>query len=403
MLHSFLFLQGPGSPLFPLLGKELIRQGHKVLRVNFCGGDLLFGLGLPLLNFRKKPAQARPFFESVLTAHRVTDVVLFGDCRPIHRTAMDAAKDAGARIWVLEEGYLRPDWITLEQGGVNGYSSLLRTPEDYLELAKHLPDREDRKMPGGFKRRVLYDIMYYVANGLCYPFFPNFETHRLYPMPFEYAGWIRRLLLRILRREGRRAVRCIQSLIAERTPFYLVPLQLDTDFQIRTHSPFGRLNPMVELVVGSFAAHAPSDSTLVVKNHPLDNGMVDLRNFVERLANRHGVSRRVRFIDGGHLPTLLSTTRGVVVVNSTAGFSALIHGRPLKALGKAFYDMPGLTFQGDLDEFWSYRTGPDRDLLSAVRKVVLHATQINGNLFTMGGLATAVPQLAHKLTSVAEG
>jgi capsular polysaccharide export protein len=402
MSQSFLFLQGPGSPLFPLLGKELIRQGHKVLKVNFCGGDRLFGLGLPSVSFRRKPSQASTFFESIIAANKVTDVVLFGDCRSIHQTAMGVAKSAGARIWVIEEGYLRPDWITLERDGVNGFSSLPKTPEEYFALADSIPEREDRKMPGGFKRRVLFDILYYVANGLLYPLYLNYETHRLYPMPFEYAGWIRRLALRIMRREERRAERTTQSLIASMTPFYLFPLQLDTDFQIRTHSDFGRLNPVIELVIASFAAHAPRENVLVIKNHPLDNGMVDLRRFIAGLAKRNGVHERVHFIDGGHLPTLLSVTRGVVVVNSTVGFSALIHGRPLKALGKAFYDMPGLTFQGNLDDFWAYQAKPDRNLLNSVRKVVLHTTQINGNLFTVGGLAAAVPQMANKLTNVSE-
>ena len=36
------------------------------------------------------------------------------------------------------------------------------------------------------------------------------------------------------------------------------------------------------------------------------------------------------------------------LVNSTTGLSALHNNRPLKVLGRALFDLPGLTFQGSL-------------------------------------------------------
>jgi capsular polysaccharide export protein len=35
----------------------------------------------------------------------------------------------------------------------------------------------------------------------------------------------------------------------------------------------------------------------------------------------------------------------VVTINSTVGLSALAQGRATKTLGRAFYDLPGLTHQ----------------------------------------------------------
>jgi capsular polysaccharide export protein len=43
---------------------------------------------------------------------------------------------------------------------------------------------------------------------------------------------------------------------------------------------------------------------------------------------------------------VLAPAAGVVTVNSTAGLQALREGKPVVALGRALYDMPGLTFQG---------------------------------------------------------
>ena len=39
----------------------------------------------------------------------------------------------------VEEGYVRPDWVTFEAGGVNGHSTLPRDPQWYLETAASLP------------------------------------------------------------------------------------------------------------------------------------------------------------------------------------------------------------------------------------------------------------------------
>ena len=91
----------------------------------------------------------------------------------------------------------------------------------------------------------------------------------------------------------------------------------------------------------SFAAYSEPDSLLVIKNHPLDTGLIEYRRYTERLAHELRVADRVRFIDAGHLPTLLDHAKGVVVVNSTVGLSALHHRRPLITLGDAIYSIPG--------------------------------------------------------------
>ena len=65
---------------------------------------------------------------------QVTDLHVFGDWRPLHREAVLLARVRGIRVWAYEEGYLRPDYITMEQGGVNGLSSLPNTREGMAEL-----------------------------------------------------------------------------------------------------------------------------------------------------------------------------------------------------------------------------------------------------------------------------
>jgi capsular polysaccharide export protein len=62
---------------------------------------------------------------------------------------------------------------------------------------------------------------------------------------------------------------------------------------------------------------------------------------------------------------------------------------PVIALGTAIYDMPGLTEQRALDEFWGAPTPPDRDLYDALRRVLAARCLIPGGFFTEAGLALA--------------
>jgi capsular polysaccharide export protein len=128
----------------------------------------------------------------------------------------------------------------------------------------------------------------------------------------------------------------------------------------------------------------------VIKRHPLDNGLANFRRQARRIARRLKLGDRVLVMDGGHLPTLLSKSAGVVVVNSTSGISALHHNRPVAVLGRAIFNLAGLTHQGDLDGFWRERTPPDPELYRAFRKVVLTRAQVNGSFFTAEGLNLAL-------------
>src|SRR5205085_11035571 len=105
-------------------------------------------------------------------------------------------------------------------------------------------------------------------------------------------------------------------------------------------------------VVTSFAARAPRDAALVIKHHPLDRGFHDYSRLIRGLREEFALDQRLLYIHDQHLPTLLESMRGAVVINSTAGLSALSHNAPVKVCGVAIYDIRGLTFQGSLDNFW---------------------------------------------------
>jgi capsular polysaccharide export protein len=382
---------------FERLGAALSARGHTVRRINFNGGDRVFW-NLPNgLDFRGREHEWPEFLERFVTDRAISDIILFGDCRPLHRAAIRVAERHRLLVHVVEEGYMRPDWITFEQGGVNGYSSLPKDPGWYREQATALPEWErPPKVPGSFRRRACEDVIYNLASTAALWRFPHYRTHRPYHQAIEYAGWVRRLAL--MRRLERQAAAAIERLTGE--PIYFFPLQLDCDYQMRVHSPFRATHLAIDHVLGSFARHAPPTSRLVVKLHPMDSGLVDWAGMVGHVAAEHMVAERVTVLDGGELPKVLARVHSVVTVNSTVGGEALSKGLPVIALGKAVYDMPGLTYQGGLDQFWTEARPPDSDLFDAFRRVLAARCMIPGSFFNEAGLRLAVGAAVARLEAV---
>jgi capsular polysaccharide export protein len=400
--RRFLFLQGPIGPFFRLLAQRLRAGGCAVHRIHFNGGDSQFRSGGGAVAYRGGRRQWPAFLEQRLQQWQITDLVLFGDCRPLHRLAIDAARRQGLEVHVFEEGYLRPNWITLEAGGVNDNSSLPRDGAWYREAAQGLPQWDPgTPVIGSFPRRAAEDVLYNLLSWLCTPLFPGYSTHKPWHPFVEYRAGARRFLSRGADRQKRDRVAA--ELASGSRPYYLMPLQLDADSQIRFHSSFGGMAPAIEQVVESFARHAPLDSLLAVTEHPLDAGVVDQRQVTLRLAQLAGVTGRVVFMRGGSTDPLVQGARGVITVNSTLGVLALSYGVPVKTLGRALYDMPGLTFQPVLHRFWNEGAPPDAALFDCFRRVLVGRTQINGGLYCRAGLLLAADNAAQRLIGTPAG
>ncbi|MBR0679874.1 capsular biosynthesis protein [Roseomonas eburnea] len=387
--RSFLFLQGLATHFFVRLGDALAARGHAVHRVNLSPGDRLFWRRPNATDFTGRPEDWPAALAALIEAHEVTDLVMFSDCRPMHVAALDLARSRGVTCWVLEEAYLRPGYITLENGGVNANSPLPRNAGAILALARGLPPAApETASAGSFLRRATDDVRYNVANQLGRRRFPHWRTHRQWNAFHEYAGWIARGALRPARRAMAR--RRLARLLAWSGPVFVLPLQLEGDYQLRLHSPFASLRDAIARIVASFAAHAPRDALLAVKGHPLDNGLTAWGRIALDEARRAGVGNRVVWLPELPFGPVLAPAAGVVTVNSTAGLQSLREGKPVVVLGSALYDIPGLTFQGGLDRFWTEATPPDMALVDALRRVLAAHALIRGGFFDDAGIDEAV-------------
>lgn len=395
--RRFLFLQGVCSPFFPRLADALRHEGACVRKIHFNMGDMAYWRRGESEAFRDDLVTLPGFMQNRLQAHRITDVLLFGDCRPVHRLAIAEAKALDVRCHVLEEGYFRPWWFTLERDGVNRYSRLPRDPAWYREVAKRLPPSEAHEpFAQAFAVRAFHDVVYHLAGAFNPLAYPRYRTHAAHLAPREYAGYVWHFLYKRMRQHADQRV--AEDFLRSPAPFFLLPLQLNHDAQIREHSPFANMPEVLRVALESFARAAPTGTRLLIKNHPLDYGTVDYPRIIAGLVREFALEGRVACIESGPLASIVERSAGVVTVNSTVGAVALDHGRPLMTLGEAIYRMRGLSFAGPLDDFWQHAEPAEAGLYGAFRRVVMHATQINGGFYSRAaidvGLAHVVPALA---------
>lgn len=392
-IRSFLFLQGPPGPLFRRLGDALRERGHQVCRVNLGGGDRL-DWPEGAIDYQGTFSEWPTFVDRLLREQSITDLLLFGDCRPYHVKAHGIAKLRGVRTFVLEEGYLRPDWMTLELDGVNARSSLRGSKEWFLAEAARLPEVPALPAIGAsFKRRARDSYWYYhhVVTGLLR--YPHYRSHRQGSIIMDGLGWTWRLL-----RQTSRESRAQRTWAAVRgRKVFLFPLQLSGDFQIRAHSPFADMQGASTYVLESFAMHAPGDAHLLIKRHPLDSSFFDWGAFVARLATRLQVADRVHFTDGGDLDEMAAETTGLICVNSTSATLALAHGKPVCAIGGAIYKMEGLTHHGHVDDFWSEPHAPQPGLYEAFRKVLVDRCLVRGGLASESAVETLIEGMLKRM------
>ncbi len=394
-VRTFLFLQGPHGPYFHRLGKMLAAAGANVWRVGFNMGDRAFWPATATyIPFRGQPQDWPVTIAAILRERRVSDLVLYGDTRPVHAQAIAAAKATGITVHVFEEGYLRPYWVTYERGGSNGHSRLMQTSVAQMRAALVNADMDLPEAPshwGDMRQHIFWGALYHGFVMAGFWDYRNFHPHRDVTVWHEFRLYLKRLVLMPLHRWQR--VLATFRIKHGGFPYHLVILQLAHDASFLKHSPFAAMPEFLALVVDGFAKGAPRHHHLVFKAHPLEDGRVAVRREIHRLAREHGVERRVHFVRGGKLAQLLNDARSAVTVNSTAGEQVLWRGLPLKVFGTAVYAKPEFVSAQSLPEFFAQPIRPDSKAYRDYRHYLLETSQIPGGYYAARGRRALMRQV----------
>ncbi|MEM9493500.1 MAG: capsular biosynthesis protein, partial [Myxococcota bacterium] len=372
--------------------------GMEVFKVNFCLPEEI-RWPTPATRYSGRLEDWDRWLERYCVDNQITDILYYADRLPYHAAAGQVADRLGLRAWVLENGYLRPDWLTFEPFGMSDRSRLPRSQARRQALARQGAGANlSPRFRHSFAEEGFAEVCYGLASAIGRLRYPNYRSDRYYPPIYDYLSWGLRWTQQLATARARRRVS--REIEAGALSFTLLALQLQSDYQIRASSPYDHLAEMLEEVIANFARRAPHDRHLIIKGHPLDNGCENWPRVIRRLSRDHGVRHRVHWLDGGDLDALIRRAQGLITVNSTVGIKALLADCPVLALGSAIYDEPGLTHQRGLDRFWTSPDRPDSAHLEQFLGALIAWSQVRGSFYDPEGRAHGIHEIINRLTMV---
>ena len=377
--RKILIVQGDWEAGMARLALDLIDAGHEVGKVVFCAPDLIYRLkGITTHTFRREISQFDGWLRDLVAAEGYDGFFLYNHYRPYNQIAWNLAHELDLSCHVFELGLIRPNCVMVfsrEQMPIKA------VPHAWAQMLAGGARPETEEKPAELCQvSTMVKMTFFCANFLISrftsPLFPHFVDQRTMSLCHHLKHSMVHLWRYIERGRDDEYDTLFAGELSGR--YYAVPLQVHSDTQIHQCSDFKSIEEFIELVVRSFEKHAPADSMLVFKVHPMDRGYKDYTDLISGHNNRLG--GRLLYVDRVHLPTLLEHSRGVVNINSSVGISALFHHAPVIALGRAVYDLPELTYQGGLDDFWTQSQPPRSQRVKEFLNLLLATNQGRGTL-----------------------
>ena len=377
---NVLLLQGPIGFFFKRLDKQLRKAGANTFRIGLNMGDQLFSCSDNYIPYRGKQDDWGMFIQTFLKNKNIKTIFLFGDCRFYQSAAIKIANTLKIAVYVFEEGYIRPDYITLERHGVNDYSHLPRTPEFYHALTLKNTKKPTDATPNAIINWGIVIVYYWMAKLFHFRYI-HYKHHREYSASKELFFGLRSLTRKVIyAQRDKKYLSLLKGTLSKK--YFFIPLQTYNDFQILQHSRYGSLEKFIIEVLESFSKYASKEDTLLFKHHPLDRGRKDYRKFIYEQAIFLDIKDKVLVLHDIHLPTCLQHAKGTVTINSTVGLSSIYHGTPTLTLGYAVYNIEGLTCKHlSLDKFWTTYRAPNEVLFKKYRQYIIEKTQLNGSFY----------------------
>lgn len=376
-----LLLQGPMGNFFAEFASWLSQYSIECIKLNFNGGDRYFSKNIEnCIDYTGSLDEFSDWLGQFIVEQNIDAIVCFGDCRLYHQIAKQESLKIGVRFFAFEEGYIRPSYITFEKNGVNFYSDFIKYFSKNKNYIYHDVYQPVQFVKNHFFLMVSSAILYYWFWVIAQSQYPNYRHHRDIAPRKELYFWcisgLKRIKNYFLEKKKFR-----QFLHLYSKQYFIFALQVHNDSQIQTHSDLKSVESYIQLVIESFGQYANKNHHLVLKHHPMDRGYRDYTKLIQQCAIKNNVQGRVHYFCDIHFPSLLKHGLGMVTVNSTTGLQALFHNVPVKALGHAIYNLPRLTNQNSLNEFWTDPGEVDEAYFKYYRKALIQFSQLNGAFY----------------------
>jgi|UPI00003A2E4B capsular polysaccharide export protein len=394
-------LQGPVGPFFKHLQRTLEGAGFSCWRISFNAGDRLFAPKRNRIDFRGSPLLWELWFRNFLREHSIGFIILFGCNRPIHVVARRLADEAGINVLSLEEGYLRPGFVTIEQGGNNSGSPLAGClPPEGFEPNEDLK----RKDFHGFRSMCLYGGVYYAVRTLFSLPSERHQFHRRFPAIPEAYAWARNVWRTTANRSS--DFQTIETLLEHyERRYFLVVLQVAADMQMGAAARGWSTPKLIREALKSFARSAPKEFRLAFKIHPLQRGHGNERELILREAEAQGIAERVDIFYTGSVGLIIRHAAGVITINSSSGLSAIHHGVPLLVIGEALYANDALATSAhgepDFDAFWTSEKVASAELRHRYLGWIREKCLKPGDFYARAGISAACQGVLEVVSSMA--
>ena len=379
ILGNCLFLVGPIGTFFARLSNYLEKNNIRTYKISFP----LYEYGFPksrLIKFNQDIYLFKNYLRKILINKEIKHIFMYGNVLIPHRQALVLVEELKkeeiyVNTHIFELGYLRPNFVTLEDKGINYSSGFIKNREFYLKQNSYelLPIAEKHAR---FRIRKIWKPISFINHS-----FKKYKIvhkeHKLQPKPiyiwYQIKGFFLKYYFRLS--EYKIKKKCFFE-----NRFIVVILQVSTDSQLSEGSDIKDNKKFIYKVIKDFAKANPSIN-LVFKHHPRDRGYTNYWKLIEKFSREFGIYKKVFYIHDYFLSKLFQNPncKGTVLINSTVGYQSLYHSIPVKALGITPYNIGGLADQRDLVSFFKNPSVVDRLLFNKFYKYLLEHSQINGN------------------------
>ena len=342
-----LLLQGPLGPFFGDLACSLHEDGAIVHRVCINAGDRVFAVGDYIVPYTGTPEAWEEFLEAYISEHNIKTICLYGDSRHYHSVARDVGSSLNVPVLCLEEGYLRPGYVTAEWGGNNVNSPLMvnKTPRNNPECVAY-------DVGQTFWRRTWFGIVYYqfkLYHGFPYRYHLHHRPGASWDEMFKwiYSG-ICKAFVGLSDYSANKFLNDFDKSNEDERLFF-VPLQVASDSQIIHHSRFENVEEFIVEIIEEFSKSRKTGDHIVFKHHPIDRGFKNYRSLIANQSKLYGIKEFVHYGFDLDMEEIFAKAIACITINSTVGMQAVEAGIPCKVLAPCIYGH--LTSKAELSEF----------------------------------------------------